>query len=354
LPRATKVFHRGDFLSPTDPVEPGVPTVLDAVTPFELASDRIDRMDLARWLISPANSLTPRVAVNRVWQRLFGEGLVRTPNDFGTRGQPPTHPELLDWLASRFRGELGWSRKALIRLIVTSASYRQSSAHRRACEAQDPLNLLIFRQNRYRVEGEIVRDLHLAVSGLLAPKIGGPSVFPPMPEDLAKLSYANNFSWVNSEGEDRYRRGMYTFFKRTIPHPNLMTFDAPDANVACVMRTVSNTPLQALTLLNNEVHTESAQAFARRLLQTPVEEPADESRLTIAVRLCVARPPRADELPALRRVLEAGRSYYGAHPDQAGLVLGRHVPRDLQASEAAAWVATARVVLNMDEFITRE
>jgi hypothetical protein len=353
LPRTTHLFHRGDFLSPKEQVEPGVPAVLAAFRP---RGQRGDRLDLARWLVSNENFLTPRVAVNQVWQHLFGHGLVRTANDFGTRGEPPTHPELLDWLARQFQGDIKWSRKELIRLIVSSAAYRQASQFRPEMEAQDPLNTLLFRQNRFRVESETVRDLTLSVAGLLSPKVGGPSVFPPMPEDLAKLSYANNFSWTTSAGEDRYRRGMYTFFKRTIPHPNLMTFDSPDSNVACVRRTISNTPLQALTLLNNEIHIEAAQALAQRVLRLSEGEPeqADDNRLKYALRLCITRPPTAAEIAALRRVLDAARGYYSAHGADAAQLGGSVSTQDATAAEAAAWVATVRVVLNLDEFLTRE
>ncbi len=358
LPRETFVFHRGDFLSPTTKVEPGVPTAL--VPPTTTPSNRLD---LAQWLVSPANPLTPRVAVNHAWLHLFGHGIVRTPDDFGLRGEPPTHPELLDWLAGRFQGDLAWSRKDLIRLIVQSATYRQSSRFRpEELEDQDPANSLVFRQNRVRVEAELIRDLHLAVSGLLSDKIGGPSVFPPMPEDLAKLSYANNFSWSNSKGEDRYRRGMYTFFKRTIPHPNLMTFDAPDANVACVRRAVSNTPLQALTMLNNETHVEAAQALARRLLRLPADETSEDDspqaldalRLDYGMRLCVARPATDVEREALHRVLAAARDYYTQHAEQAQVAVGSYGEADVEPAESAAWTVVARTLLNLDEFVTRE
>jgi hypothetical protein len=350
LPRTTHRFQRGDFLSPREAIEPGVPAVLAS---FEPRRQPADRLDLARWLVSAENDLTPRVAVNHIWQHLFGYGLVRTPNDVGTRGQPPSHPELLDWLACRFRDEMQWSRKELIRLVVTSAAYRQASHYRPQAESQDPSNALLFRQNRFRMESEQIRDLHLMVAGLLSRKIGGASVFPPMPEDLARLSYANNFSWANSQGEDRYRRGMYTFFKRTIPHPNLMTFDSPDANVACVARTVSNTPLQSLTLLNNEVHVEAAQAFAYRVLQSP-SSPSDAARLGLAWRWCVARPPSEGEVAALLRVLEASRSYYAEHTAEAVSFAGQEAAQGVDAAETAAWVATVRVMLNLDEFITRE
>jgi len=372
LPRETSIFHRGDFLAPTDKVSPGVPAVLGSLRP---RAKTADRLDLARWLVSPQNSQTPRVAVNHTWKHLFGEGLVRSMTDFGVRGEPPTHPELLDWLAHAFRDDLRWSRKHLIRLIVTSATYRQSSAHRPGISETDPLNHLLARQNRFRVEAEIVRDISLSASGLLSTKVGGPSVFPPMPEDLAKLSYANNFSWSSSKGDDRYRRGMYTFFKRTIPHPSLTTFDCPDANIACVSRTVSNTPLQALTLLNNEAHVEAAQALARRVLAwqpegsqvaavgetakvvvaaklTPSE--LEQARLAHLLRLCIARPARDAELTALSRVLDGSRRYYRDHSDEAAKIAGQQPAKGIDTVDIATWVAAARVVLNIDEFITRE
>jgi mono/diheme cytochrome c family protein len=348
LPRKTCVLDRGDFLSPRQEVQPGTPTILGSLRP---RSTTADRLDLANWLVAPKNPLTARVAVNHVWKLLFGSGLVRTLDDFGLRGERPSHPELLDWLAAQFRGELGWSRKALIRSIVTSATYRQASRYRPDLADLDPDNRLLARQNRVRVESEIVRDLHLAISGLLSPKIGGRSVFPPMPEELAKLSYANNFTWKNSEGQDRYRRGMYTFFKRTIPHPNLMTFDSPDANVACPARTVSNTPLQALMLLNNETHIEAAQSLACRVLASAGD---DAGRLAYAMRLCVARKPTEQEVDSLRGVLATARQYYAAHRDEAPQLLGRHAPAEATPEEAAAWVVALRVVLNLDEFITRE
>lgn len=351
MPRSTHVFYRGDFLSPTDAVEPGVPALFAEHAPLDTSGDEPARLRLARWLVSSDNFLTPRVVVNRIWQRLFGAGLVRTPNDFGTRGELPTHPELLDWLARRFQHDLAWSRKALIREIVLSAAYRQASHARPELDERDPLNTLIARQNRFRVEGEIVRDLHLAASGLLTGRIGGPSVFPPMPEDLAKLSYANNFSWKDSEGADRYRRGMYTFFKRTVPHPNLMTFDVPDANVACVQRTISNTPLQALMLLNNTAHHEAAQALGAQLAAQPI---GDTERLTRLLRRCIARPPADREVAALARVLDGARQYCAQHPGDAAELLGRAASSGVANDEAAAWTAVARVALNLDEFLTRE
>lgn len=321
-----------------------------------------DRLDLARWLVSAENPLPPRVTVNHFWRLLFGHGLVRTPSDFGVRGDRPTHPQLLDWLAAEFisgnasAGSAGavrpWSRKAILKTILMSATYRQSSRHRPELLDEDPQNLFLARQNRLRVEGEIVRDISLDVAGLLSRKIGGPSVFPPLPPGIAELSYAGNFKWNDSTGEDRYRRGLYTFFKRTAPHPNLTTFDCPDANITCVQRQVSNTPLQALTSLNNDTFTETARAFAQRIIALPRDN--DESRLSDAFRLCVSRPPSSVELQELLSLLKTSREWYRTNPDQAQQLTGSETSADIPAENSAAWVATARILLNLDEFITRE
>ncbi|MGH7127036.1 MAG: DUF1553 domain-containing protein [Planctomycetaceae bacterium] len=256
------------------------------------------------------------------------------------------HPELRTPPAG------AWSRKRLIRLIVTSATYRQSSRHRPGLLEIDPENDLLARQNRIRVEAEIVRDLHLAASGLLCRKIGGPSVFPPLPPDIAALSYANNFKWTTSEGEDRYRRGMYTFFKRTAPHPNLTTFDCPDSNTTAIERRTSNTPLMALETLNNEVFHEAAQAMARRVLTELHAD--DDARLVRLFRLCVARPPNSDELRQFRGLLSTSRTWYDEHGEQATQLVGPYQPAGVSPQETAAWIATARIIMNMDEFITRE
>lgn len=350
-PRTTHIMRRGDFLQPQDEVQPATLEVLHPLNPRS-SEQPADRLDLARWLVDETNPLTPRVTVNHVWMRLFGEGLVRTANDFGVRGDPPTHPRLLDWLATEFT-RLDWSRKALIRRIVSSATYRQSSHHRPELADADPTNRLLYRQNRFRVEAEIVRDLTLAASGLLSRKIGGPSVFPPMPPDVAALSYANNFRWKLSPGEDRYRRGMYTFFKRTAPHPNLVAFDCPDSNTTCVERRRSNTPLQALTTLNNEVYVEAAQAMARRLLAKD-NLPDDRARIDYGFRLCTARPPDSSEAAELLGLLEAARAYYADHSDEAAKAAGSQILDRVQPDEQAAWTAVTRILLNMDEFLTRE
>jgi hypothetical protein len=289
--------------------------------------------------------------VNQLWSGLFGRGIVRTMNDFGVRGERPTHPQLLDWLAEELVARR-WSRKEMIRLIVGSATYRQASATRPELAESDPLNDLFHRQNRYRVDAEGVRDLSLSVAGLLSDKIGGPSVYPPLAPDIAALSYANNFKWVNSGGEDRYRRGMYTFFKRTAPHPNLTAFDCPDANTTCVERRTSNTPLQALTTLNNECFVEAAQAMARRVLTSGAAD--DQQRLTLALRWCVSRPPASGEVPTFAELLSGARGWYGEHPTDAAAAVGPFQPEGVSPQEAAAWVATVRILLNLDEFLTRE
>ena len=321
-------------------------------------------MDLARWLVSNENSITPRVTVNHIWRTLFGKGIVKTANDFGVRGEKPTHPELLDWLARDFIGlnsgdkttdskTQPWSRKALIKQIVMSATYRQSSKRRIDLLEIDPQNQLLASQNRLRVEGEIVRDISLDAAGLLARKIGGPSVFPALPPGIAELSYAGNFKWTDSNDTDRYRRGMYTFFKRTAPHPNLITFDCPDANLTCVDRNKSNTPLQALVSLNNESFAEAAQALAKRILE--LDENVDTtSRLETAFRICVARTPSERDVGDLFDLLETSRQWYTDHLEEAKALTGKFGVPNISVQENAAWIATARVLINLDEFITRE
>ncbi|TVP99917.1 MAG: DUF1553 domain-containing protein [Planctomycetaceae bacterium] len=370
-PRTTRRLDRGDFLQPAEEIAPGGLEVLHALHPLGSRDPDSppDRLDLARWLVSPDHPLTPRVMVNQVWQRLMGRGIVPTLADFGVRGDPPTHPELLDWLAYRLPRDLGWSRKALIKEIVMSATYRQSSRHRPELVAIDPTNRLLARQNRVRVEAEIVRDLVLATSGLLDRTVGGPSVFPPLPPGVAELSYANNFKWALSDGGDRYRRGMYTFFKRTSPHPTLITFDCPDSNTSQLSREISNTPLQALTMLNNVVFAEASVALAARVLSETASEVAaedvtedtsqDATRLRHAFRLCLSRDPDAEELDRFADLLAAGLAHYREHPDQARRLIGvANVKPDAgegaEPARLAAWASTLRILLNLDEFIVRE
>ena len=264
-----------------------MPAILNPLTAGGAVRELTNRLDLAHWIVDPQNPLTSRVVVNRVWQQYFGHGLVQTENDFGTQGSLPTHPELLDWLATELVAQK-WSLKRLHRLIVTSATYRQASRIRPELASIDPNNKLLARQSRLRLDAEIVRDVGLSASGLLDTRVGGPSVFPPQPNGVMTLGQGKR-EWNPSSGKDRYRRGMYTFLWRATPHPALTVFDAPDAFSTCTRRLRSNTPLQALTLLNGEAYVEMAEALARRILnEAPASDPA---RIELGFRLCLTRPP---------------------------------------------------------------
>jgi hypothetical protein len=374
-PPQSHLHERGDFLRKGEEVQPGALAVLNE---FKPANGKPNRLDLARWIVDPQNPLTARVTVNRVWQNLFGQGLVTTTNNFGTRGEKPSHPELLDWLATAFvstgqrvngsmnesmsqRGNesmngstsqrvsgstkkqdidslthlpidpyrCGWSRKALIKLIVTSATYRQSSHHRADLAAIDPNNALLARQNRFRVEAEIVRDLSLSVSGLLDLKRGGASVVPPFPKEMATGQLTNEA--LKMPTGTHHRRGVYVHVQRTLTHPSLAAFDATDGNQCCVRRDRSTTPTQALTLLNDPVFAECAAALGKRLLK--MNAPRDE-RLAFAFRLCLSRPPSAAERAVLVELVER--------------------QQQLGATADAVWTGVARTLLNLEEFTTRE
>lgn len=352
-PRPTHVQLRGDFLKPGEEVRRDVPSMLPPLREVAVSSTgtAATRLDLARWLVRDDHPLTPRVRVNRVWMHLFGMGLVETENDFGTQGTPPSHPELLDWLASEHIRE-GWSTKQLVRQIVGSQTYRQRSQAHAAGVGADPRNRLYWRQNRNRVEAEIVRDVALSASGLLTRAIGGPSVYPPQPDGVyAFTQRAKN--WPTSTGANRYRRGMYTFLYRSAPHPMLSTFDAPAFNQACTRRDRSNTPLQSLTVANDESITEMTQALAREILaESSLKSTTD--RLTWLFRRCLVRPPNTNEIEYLTQFFAEQRDHFTAHPAAARDVASAEMPNDVDAAERATWVATARVLLNLDEFITRE
>ncbi|MEW4567381.1 PSD1 and planctomycete cytochrome C domain-containing protein [Tautonia sp. JC769] len=344
--RSTYILIRGDFLRPGEVVRPAT---FEVLPPIGSEDDALDRLDLARWLVSPEHPLTARVAANRVWSHLFGRGLVPTMDDFGTQGEPPSHPDLLDWLASEFQ-RLGWSQKALIRTIVLSATYRQASASRPELDELDPENVWLARQNRVRLEAEVIRDASLAAAGLLSTKVGGPSVFPPQPPGISDLTYARSARWQESAGPDRYRRGLYTFFRRTSPYPMLTTFDAPDANVCAVGRETSNTPLQALTLLNDAVFVECARSLALRVAREDEPEP-----IARAFRLALGRSPSPDEREILETLHRGFLSAFRDDPEGVSLLVGSvPVPEDLPRERVAALAATARVLLNLDEFMTRE
>ncbi len=334
-PRETRQFIKGDFTRPGDRVFPGIPSILPTL---QSEQTQPNRLDLARWLVSKENPLTARVLVNRVWQQYFGRGIVETENDFGTQGSPPTHPELLDWLAIDLM-EHGWSLKHLHRRIVTSETYRQdsripkrdsSTATASAGMERDPLNRWLWRQNRIRLDAEIIRDSMLASSGLLDSRVGGPPVFPPQPMGLDAFTQ-NKREWKVSTGGDRYRRAIYTHLQRTIFHPALSVFDASDGYFTCTRRLRSNTPLQALTLLNSQAFLEFAQALGRQL-ESISGTPRD--KIHRAYDRCLCRPPSLTESRALEQLLEAEL--------QSG------------ANTLDAWTAVARVILNLDELITRE
>ncbi|MBM3774196.1 MAG: DUF1553 domain-containing protein [Acidobacteria bacterium] len=345
-PREAYIHLGGDFLRKGAPVAPGVPAVFP---PLE-AKGRPTRLDFARWLVSPANPLTARVTVNRFWQAYFGKGLVETENDFGTQGALPTHPELLDWLATEFIAR-GWSQKAMHRLIVTSAAYRQSSRQRAELAAADPNNRLLGRQNRLRLEAEIVRDAALAASALLNRAIGGASVYPPIPEGALAVTQIRR-EWPTSTGPDRYRRGMYTFFWRSAPPPGLMLFDAPDATAACTRRNRSNTPLQALTLLNDQASVEFAQALGARILkEAPASDPA---RADHGFLLVLGRAPSPAESQRLLGFVAGQLDDFRTRPEIARDLVPKTLPEKTDVPLLAAWISGARVLLNLDEFMTRE
>jgi hypothetical protein len=266
------------------------------------------------------------------------------------RGSAPSHPLLLDWLASELIRQ-GWSRKQLIGLIVSSSTYRQASIVRPGLAARDPQNELLSRQNRFRVEAEIIRDLSLDASGLLSRKLGGPSIRPRLPSGVAELGYAGSVKWPQSKGEDNYRRGLYIFFQRTVPYPMLMTFDSADSTVACLRRERSNTPLQALTLLNDPVFFECAQAFGARIVREG--GPDVEDRLRYAFRLCLCREPVDGELESLRALHARLRKFCDANPEGAKKMTGKLSVEGVSAGELASWVGLSRVLLNLDEFISR-
>ncbi|MEY2409764.1 MAG: hypothetical protein QOF48_2434 [Verrucomicrobiota bacterium] len=347
-PRA-RIHVRGDFLRPGDDVLAGTPAILHPLVPR--GTRGADRLDLARWLVDPANPLTARVAVNQTWLHLFGRGLVSTSNDFGKRGEPPSHPALLDWLAVLFMTStnassmgpaplpsLAWSRKSLIRLIVNSATYRQSSRLRPDLAETDPFNILLARQGRFRVESEIIRDLQLSCAGLLNEDVGGAPFRPFMPDDIRKLGTAGAFSWDNSTGSDLYRRGLYIFSQRTVPYPTAMTFDQADSCESCPQRERSTTPLQALTLMNHGLFAECARSLARRITAFPGRGPRE--KIGAAFQLCLSRSPSRGELNRLGQLFA---DELAASPAPS-----------CSAAQEKAYAQIAQVLLNLDEFLTRE
>jgi Protein of unknown function (DUF1549)/Protein of unknown function (DUF1553) len=350
-PRETHVFRRGDWQRPEPAiVQPDTPAALH---PFPQNAPR-NRLGLAQWIVDKNNPLTARVIVNRVWQQYFGQGLVTTPEDFGTRCEKPSHPELLDWLAREF-WDNGKNLKNIHRLIVNSTTYRQSSKLTQLLQDKDPSNKWLARAPRLRVEAEIVRDVSLAAAGVLSRKIGGPSVFPLLPEGVLGLSYGTFGKWEFSSGENHFRRGMYTFWKRSVPYPSLGVFDQPSADFACTRRTRSNTPLQALTTLNDQTFVEAAQGLALRVWKEGGA--TNRAKLIYAFRLCTGRPPDAVELQHLVTLLRDQQAYFKGRTAAAVYVASpdlKNLPEGVDLHQIAPWTMVARVLLNLDETITKE
>jgi hypothetical protein len=353
-PRETAILGRGDYRNRGEVVTPAVPAVLPVLSKDLPAN----RLGLAKWLVDPSHPLTARVAVNRQWQMHFGTGIVKTAEDFGSQGEPPTHPQLLDWLATEFI-RTGWNVKAMQRLMVTSATYRQSSRVTPELHERDPENRLLARGPRFRLQAEMVRDNALAVSGLLAGKVGGPGVYPYQPKGLwEEIAYGDVYSaqtYKASHGSDLYRRSMYMFWKRTSPPPELITFDAPDREKCTARRAVTNTPLQALVLLNDPTFVEAARALAEKMIREGGADPV--KRIRYAFRLATAREPDAKEVQVLRNMGRAETTQYRRSKDAALKLtgVGESKPNtNVDAGELAAWTIVASTILNLDETITRE
>lgn len=346
-PRATHVLTRGDFLQPAAAVTPGTPAFLHAPPRDALPN----RLGLAEWLTDRSSPTTARAMVNRTWQHYFGTGIVATAADLGSQGEPPSHPELLDWLAVELM-DSGWDVKAIHRMIATSAAYRQSSRVTPELLERDPANRLLARGARFRVDGEIVRDIALAASGLLDPAVGGPSVFPPAPAFLFEppASYGPK-PWVVNDGDGAFRRALYTFRFRSVPYPALQAFDVPPGDAPCTRRVRSNTPLQALTTLNEPVFLDCARALAGEVLADIRAN--DAERLANAFRRCTGRAPEAAEVDVLQQFLDKQRKRLADGALNPQTILGGGEAR-AGDRERAAWTLTARVILNLDETITRE
>ncbi|MGE0126481.1 MAG: DUF1553 domain-containing protein [Blastocatellales bacterium] len=361
--------ERGSFLNKGEKMFAATPAVLPPLPD----NAPVNRLGLARWLVDENNPLTARVVVNRFWEQIFGHGIVETSEDFGAQGERPWHPELLDWLAAEFMGQgdkrtrgqedktnpqsairnpqsTGWSMKKLVRLIVTSSAYRQSSAATPALLEKDPYNRLLARGPRFRIEAEMIRDVTLSVSGLLSHKLGGPSVFPLQPDGVWKAPYSGE-KWTVSKGEDRYRRSLYTFVRRSSPHPAMMTFDATSREYCTVRRVRTNTPLQALTMLNDEAAMEAGRALAKRM----IEEGGDSvnARVSYGFRSCLTRTPQKKEIERIAALYQQQLNNFAANAAEAGKVARNHSAKT-SAAEFAAWTMVANVLLNLDETLTKE
>jgi hypothetical protein len=352
-PRETHVLVRGDFRNKGDLVTPGVPTSLRQLPDATPAN----RLALAKWLVASDNPLTSRVTINRFWAMFFGTGLVKTSNNFGVQGEWPSHPHLLDWLATEFMAQ-HWDIKAMQKMMLMSATYRQSSKVTKELVERDPENRLYARGPRFRLDAEMIHDNALAVSGLLNPKIGGPSVRPYQPPGLwEQVGFGNEFSsqsYVQSKGDDLYRRGIYTYWKRAMPYPAFVTFDAPSREVCTVQRPRTSTPLQSLVLMNDPVYVEAARGLAARVMKNGGDDV--DKRLTYAFRLTLTRPPKKKELETLERIYHQQLQNFRQDKEAAEALISvgeSPRPTDLDVSELAAWTAIGNILLNLDETITK-
>jgi hypothetical protein len=346
--RKTRLQFRGNFLDLGDEVKEGVPA---AFPPIGAASP--NRLDLAKWLVSPENPLTARVMANRYWEQIFGIGLVRTSEEFGTQGELPSNPELLDWLATELI-RLKWDLKAFVKLLVTSAAYRQSALVTKDLVERDPDNRLLARGPRLRLTAEMVRDQALFASGLLSSKMYGPSVKPPQPALGINAAFGGSIDWKPSEGEDRHRRGLYTEWRRSNPYPAMSTFDAPNRDVCVVRRNRTNTPLQALVTLNDEVYVEAAQALGRRVMKEAGSTTAE--RAAYAFRLCLVRPPKPEELSRLVKLFDDAKAVLkddSRKATQLATVPLGPVPAGMDVADLAAWTVVGNVILNLDETLMK-
>ncbi|MGV3482917.1 MAG: DUF1553 domain-containing protein [Planctomycetaceae bacterium] len=347
----TKIQRRGNWMDLADEVQPGVPSAFHPLQPGRPA----DRLAFAQWLVSPDNPLTARVTVNRFWEAIFGVGIVQTSEDFGSQGELPFHPELLDWLAADFV-ESHWDIKHLLRQLVTSRAYRQESRSTAELNERDPDNRLLARGPRFRPSGEQLRDQALFVSGLLSKKTGGPPVRPMAPNVGLKTAFGRSNDWQISQGEDRYRRSVYTEVQRNSPYASFTTFDAPNRETCTIRRNRTNTPLQAFVTLNDPVFVEANQALARRLVtERPGASAAD--RIRYAFEICVSREPRPEEIEVLAGLFEDSLATLTADSDAAVRLatdpLGA-APAGSNVAELAAWTVTANVIMNLDEYLMRQ
>jgi hypothetical protein len=347
--RVTCIQYRGNFLDRGPEVTPGVPSVFPPLP----TGKPPNRLTLARWFVSPDNPLTARVTVNRYWEKLFGTGLVATSEDFGSQGELPSHPELLDWLATELVSS-GWDIKHLLRLMLTSATYRQSSRATPELLARDLDNRLLARGPRFRMDAEVIRDQALSAAGLLSPKMYGPPVRPLQPAFGLSAAFGRGMDWQTSDGEDRYRRGLYVTWRRTNPYPSLVTFDSCSREVCAVRRARTNTPLQALVTLNDPVYVEAAQAMARRMIREGGV--TAEDRACYGFRLCVARRPQPAELSRLLELQRRAEEQFAGQPEQAKRMATAPLgpaPVGMNVAQLAAWTVVANVLLNLDETLMR-